>query len=591
MNTYIIPAVDSAVGNGNTTFPRYDGMLNEIASCAFIRPSYLSSRFDTFNPNGSGLMSSWTYTAIGFRKDDLSFLDNKKILSIRLRLYVVDASPLNHTVTMYCPTGAAFVTGATTGACAYSAASGADALPMAENPDSLVGWRSFTVPGLAVLKGVVQRGVRVDDQGTLASPKLATYFLAYAHTHATYAPYIEVQYEDEYTPPVCAALEPSATVVDSDLPVTFRWSYTQSVNAPQTHVSIQVRKTGGNWQNILTKSATSAQAYTAPSGITLRGECQWHVQVFCTAGGVASEWSDVKSFLSTGSPGAPVITGVSPTPLCTVTWQQDAQTGFELYLDGAGGPLWHSGQRLSAEHSLTLPMLLENGGYTLRLRTLNAQGRWGPFASAGVLVANTPAGSIAANCVPEGDALRLGWTPDRAFDAYAILRGGVEIARVDGAETTYLDREALGLVRYVVRGILGRGYTDSNPFSGTCAVAHAVIGAAGGGDFIPLELRYDAPPRHRQSRAARVRYVQYEGAALPAAYGYGGQNRAHTLQFTLAERAHYDALLALVGRDVLYKDREGDVFAGVLDGVSADSGGGFDVTLTLTETKAVVGYA
>lgn len=584
MNTYIIPSVDSAVGNGNTSFPRFDGMLNEIPSCAFIRPAYLSSRFDTFNPGGSGAMFSWAFTAIGFRKDDLSFLDNKRIRSIRLRLYVIDASPLNHTVTMYCPAGAAFISGATNGACAYNAASGADALPMSDNPDSLVGWRSFTITSLAVLKGVVQRGVRVDDQGTLASPNLATYFLAYPHSHAANAPYIEVQYEDEYTPPVCAALEPSATVVDSDLPVTFRWSYAQSVNAPQTHVSIQVRKTGGSWQNILTKFATSAQSYTAPSGITLRGECQWHVQVFCTAGGVASEWSEVKSFLSTGSPGAPVITNVSPTPLCIVTWQQDAQTGFELYLDGPDGQLWHSGQRLSAEHSLTLPMLLADGGYTLRLRTLNAQGRWGPFASASVLVKNTAVGGIAAACAPEGGSLRLAWTPDGAFDAYAILRDGAEIARVDGAATTYLDREALGLARYVVRGILGRCYTDSNVAAGTCAVAHAVIGDAAEGEFIPLEVRYDAPPRHRQSRAARVRYVQYEGAALPAAYRYGGQSRAHTLQFTLAQRAHYDALLALVGRDVIYKDREGDVFTGVLDGVAADSGGGFDVTLTLTET-------
>lgn len=597
MNTLSIPCTDGAVGNSNTANARYDALYTSVPSCAYLRPAYLSSRFDSHAPNGTGLFSGWTHVALAFRQDDVSFLESKRLASAILWVNILSATPSNHAVSAICPTGAAFAAGAAVGACAFTAAGGADVLPPVD-ATHLAGWKGFRIGSLAVLKNVLQRGVKLEDLGP-GSNAVAS-FTAYPHLHATLAPYVEVQYEDEYTPPLCQALEPAATVVDSDLAVSFLWSYQQAVNAPQTHVSIRVRKTGGPWQDVVSKRPQTAQTYTAPGGIALRGECQWQVQVFCTAGAVASAWCDVKSFLSTGSPAAPAITGALGAPRCTLTWQQDAQTGFEIALLAADGgtSIYQSGQRLSAERAFTFPFLLADGSYTAQVRSLNAQGRWGPWASAQIRVENAPVGAITATATPGGGfpdsgggfadgTIALCWQPSRDFDGYHILRDGTLIATLPAGQTGYTDRLALGLCRYVVRGLVGRHYTDSACCAATLAVPHALLGPVAAGPFIPLTLRRDAPPLHRQTRRANCRFVQYENGALPVAYTGCGQRRAHTLCFTLQSRAHYTALLALVGQPVIYKDREGDVFCGLLQGVCAQSGGGFDVEIGIVEVGGI----
>ena len=581
MNTYIIPAIDSAVGNGNTAHARLDGTFQEVSPCAFVRRDYVSSRYDSFTPGGTGAFGGWTYTALAFRQDDLSFLDTKKFYSATLWFYVIGAAPALHSLSASSPLKARFFPGDVSGACAYNGSGGSETMPLTNADSTLLGWRSFSISSLSALKNIALRGARLEDAGHTYG-KVA-YFYGHGHQSQTHAPYIEVKYQDENTKPLCEALSPSATVVDADFPVTFNWSYQQAVNTPQTHATLHVRNPGGPWHTVADKIATSEPTFTAQNGLPLRGDCQWHVQVFCSGGTVASDFSPVKSFLCAGSPAAPAITSAKGEPRCTVTWQQQAQTGFELFAEDENGLVWHSGQRLSAEKSVTLPLLLPDGTYTLRLRTLNAQGRWGPFATAQTAVKNIPAGRIFAQCQKNPRGLGIQWTAQGTFDGFEILQDDAVIARLPADACSFTHRMALGACRYVVRGIAGRHYTLSDPCAGNFSVDFAVIGQEGDGDFIPLEVRYDAPPLHRQNRSADARFLQYEGGNLAVGYVAAGQQCTHTLYFTLENRAHYQALLSLVGQRVIYKDRQGDAFCGILAGVCTDSGGGYDAVLSITE--------
>ncbi len=336
MNTVRIPCVDSAIGNSNSLSAVKDALGNNVPPCAYIRPAYLSCRYESLS---GGLWRGWAFLALAFGQDDLDWLESKKIVSIRMFLRVMSASPAEQFLSASCPATAAFARGAASGACQYNVDSGADSLTAA-SVSLAAGWKEFRINGLAALQNVVRRGVRIEAMGP-GTPRAAS-MVAYAHTDAAYAPYIEVQYEDENTPPVAEALEPAAVVVDSDREITFRWRYQQAVNAPQTHVSIQVRLAGQAWQDLLTKHALAAQSYTLANGVLLRGECEWRVQVFCAGGAVQSEWSAARGFLCTGSPAAPVITGVRARPVCVVHWQQDTQSGFEAQLLDAGGAVAHS---------------------------------------------------------------------------------------------------------------------------------------------------------------------------------------------------------------------------------------------------------
>lgn len=515
MKTYNISCADAAVGNSNAKYPRYDGMYNNVASCAYIRPTYLSSRYDSYSDTDKGLYSGWTHIALAFRQEDMSFLESKKILGITMWIYVISATPANHSLIAMCPTGASFISGATSGACSFNSANGAEILSVLD-PGKMTGWKGFGIGSLAMLKNVIKRGVKVEDTG--AGSAAVAYFSAYTQGSASYAPFIEVRYEDEFTPPVCQGLEPAANVVNGDESVTFKWSYQQAANAPQTHVSIKIKKPGQSWQNIVTKQAQSGQTYTQEAGLGIEGECQWQVQVFCTDGAVESAFSEIKSFLALASPGMPAITGADGTPKCTVSWQQNLQTGFEVWLCQAADEevLYKSGQRLSTLRQFCFPFLLKDGNYTVKVRSLNAQGRWGPFAKTGISVKNAPTGQIAATAAAQSSGvIKICWQADKAFESYQILKNGQLFAELESGQTSCVDRFALGLCRYVVRGILGKNYTDSAVCASTFWVEYALIGGLKSGDFVPLEMRKDAPPLHRQIKVANCQMVQYENTVCP----------------------------------------------------------------------------
>lgn len=63
------------------------------------------------------------------------------------------------------------------------------------------------------------------------------------------------------------------------------------------------------------------------------------------------------------------------------------------------------------------------------------------------------------------------------------------------------------------------------------------------------------------------------------------------LFFTLGSRKNYDDLMLLFGEEIIYKDGQGDVFSGILQKILAESGTGFDVSITIIETERGDGFA
>lgn len=116
-------------------------------------------------------------------------------------------------------------------------------------------------------------------------------------------------------------------------------------------------------------------------------------------------------FALVGQSDAPEITDVSQDSYPTIEWTSTGQISWEMIISNALGVVYKTGMVLGDDQSFTVPILLEDGGYSIELRYVNAYGlisEWGsafvdlqptkPDAPTGIIVSARTDFGVSVSC-------------------------------------------------------------------------------------------------------------------------------------------------------------------------------------------------
>ena len=381
------------------------------------------------------------------------------------------------------------------------------------------------------------------------------------------------------------AVSPRGVRVDGDTNQTFSWDYDSPTGTPQTKAELQVSYDGGGkWQALVTAQGDVRQT-TVSAGTLEAGVAAWRVRCF-NSDGNPGEYSAAAYIIVAKKPLPPSYVTTNARPRLSVEWASVNQQGYQVRVISTGQLVFDSGTVFGLEKQLTLPEFLQDGGFTAQVRIIDKQGLWSDWVSIDGSVQNVPAEPISASTAKRRFGVSVEWTTEGEYRAFYLLRDGIPIGKAGAEAREWTDWAANGKHWYTVRGVKDDGYyTDSNAVVGITSVPYGAI--CKWGDFtnwMVLKLHEGGPFVHSEKRAAGIEYVQYAGRALPVAYETGWKTVSHTVEYTVRQKAEWDALKALEGQTVLYKDYRGDRVIGTLESVEAEHSKRINFNLTIQET-------
>lgn len=409
----------------------------------------------------------------------------------------------------------------------------------------------------SVIKNLVENGLIITAAGA-SYPQARIYGI-----ESSSAPYIEIEYLSDDTPPTVSPLSPVSDVVNGDKPITFTWSYSQDVNEPQSHYSIQ-QQTSSGWQNLIPKTAGTAHTATVPAGTFTAGQAAWRVMVWSQNGTVASQWSDPAYIIVQSQPKAPNITSAGTSPSPTFAWQAAQQQGYEIILGD-----YQAGVKYGTEKTWTYPGTLQNGNVTFQIRVQNAQGIWSPWAGVETYISNISQGTVSLSGNVKDQAVSLAWTSSGlTASQYHVLRDGKVIATTQN--TVFTDYYSAGKCAYQVYAMLSGGYyTPSNVLTEIVKPKYAMISLASSISWIPLRIKSGGLPTYGSEMQAQAAFVHYQGRELPVAYTTGFLDKSYTYSFSFLRKEDMQAFAKLCGQMVILKTPQGERSIGILTGISA----------------------
>ena len=275
------------------------------------------------------------------------------------------------------------------------------------------------------------------------------------------------------------------------------------------------------------------------------------------ADSVAGSWSDAVEFLVVAPPTTPTVLILDASPRPEIQWQTNEQEGYQVQLEGiydqilfGPGKTWRC------------PQYLDDGTYTVRVRSQNRYGLWSPWGTATIVVSNEPGSEIELS-VQFGHIAELSWT-SQGYDFYLVYRDGKPIARLTGEE--YIDEYSGGQTEYFIRGCYtdSSNYGQSNVVSGTVSAAVTMIKAVPDGQWIELPYStsmYSSISTTRRREASRM---SLQGRAYPVTEL--GEFYERSVSFSAAFFLQDDpGLQELLGRTVCVKAPDQDVLMATLD--------------------------
>lgn len=379
------------------------------------------------------------------------------------------------------------------------------------------------------------------------------------------------------------AVSPRGIKIDGDAAQVFSWTYESPTGTPQTKAELQVSYDGGGrWQELATDQGDVRQT-TIPAGTLEAGAAAWRVRGF-NSDGSPGEYSDGAYIIVSKNPLAPSYVTTNARPRLVVEWASTGQQGYQVQIKQNGKTVFDSGTLFGVDKQLTLTGFLPDGDFTASVRIIDKQGLWSDWTSIDGSVKNTPAEPISLASKSKWFGCKLEWYTEGEYQAFYLLRDGIPVGKSTGQEWT--DWTANGKHKYTVRAVKNDGYyTDSNDAVGVTSVPYGAI--CPWDDFSGwqvLKLHEGGPFAHSENRAAGIEYVQYAGRSLPVAYKTGWKTISHTVEYTVKKAAEWEALKAMEGRMVIYKDYRGARVIGMLESVDAEHTKRINFSLTIQET-------
>ena len=171
----------------------------------------------------------------------------------------------------------------------------------------------------------------------------------------------------------------------NDRDLTVAWEVSNNINRKEAYFYIEsstVTITDADNDSI-TASIIGADSYhifdtTDLEGLSV-GKCTVDIESVDNYGLTStSSWE----FDLTGETSAPEITSVSQNSYPTIEWTSESQIAWELQISNSKGIVYKTGMTPGSENEYTVPVLLEDGEYTLEMRYTNQYGivsAWGSY--------------------------------------------------------------------------------------------------------------------------------------------------------------------------------------------------------------------
>lgn len=374
-------------------------------------------------------------------------------------------------------------------------------------------------------------------------------------------------------------VSPSGAYLTGNEENTFSWEHVIATGTAQTRADLQYSADAGESWESLAAVTGAAQSVIIPADTLPGGALLWRVRT-CNSDGTAGEWSDPAPIVVYAAPPAPALLPVDPVPRPVLRWQSAEQQAFEARADGVS-----LGAVFGTAKEYRITRWLTDGAHTLGVRVQSSLGLWSEWSEVTITVSNVPPGAVALTARGVENGARLSWEAAGSFDAYLIYRDGEAIGET--SDNSWTDWFANGRHRYEVRGVSGEYYALSNEVWEWSVCRWGALSRVDLVRWIPLRLRSGGSPSHdaESSRTVTLRY--YDGRGLPVAEVSEFTDRTHTLAYTLRpnERHLLPSIRALLGKIVIYKNRDGARVTGVLGSLSEQQSGQItELTLAITET-------
>lgn len=459
-----------------------------------------------------------------------------------------------------------------------------------ESDDGMIGTPAQTNAEIRCKSGGTTKTIQVSGSATTATIPAGTFTesngqiqIAISTTAGGYAESTWITVNNTDQTGTSVAVSPRGVKIDGDAEQVFSWTYESPTGTPQTKAELQVSYDGGGrWQELATAQGNVRQT-TIQAGTLEAGAAAWRVRGF-NSDGSPGEYSDGAYIIVAKNPSPPSYVTTNARPRLTVEWASTGQQGYQVQVMQAHKTAFDSGTVFGLDKQLTVPDFLPDGNFTAKMRIIDKQGLWSKWTSIDGNIKNAPAEPISLTAKSRWFGVALEWHTEGEYQAFYLMRDGVPIGKATGREWT--DWTANGKHKYTVRGVKNDGYyTDSNIVVGITNVPYGAI--CHWGDFTSwqvLKLHEGGPFVHTENRSAGIEYVQYAGRALPVAYETGWKTVSHTVEYTVRKKAEWEALKALEGQTVLYKDYRGARVIGMLESVDAEHTKRINFSLTIQET-------
>lgn len=376
------------------------------------------------------------------------------------------------------------------------------------------------------------------------------------------------------------ALSPDNAVIDADVDNRFSWVYSNPYGTAPTGYEIEMSVNGGsNWQRI--QKETTANCYAIiPAGTFRKGNVQYRVRAFSQSG-IASEWV-VGNLTVRARPAAPSIYRVdTDTDRPTVSWESVDQEAYELKILDASGSMMYSHYAALPERYHKIKKRLDNEQYTATLTIwndfgLDSQTVQRQFTLAAVKPSKP---SIFGTALSTHNSLTFSHTTQKSV----LLRNGVAIADVSGLNS-YSDYTAPMSCEYCLRALNDTAFCDSDSLILNCPSRRATMSLFSDHNIrIMLIYKQGSPPERTSALSADCSLLQFAGRKRPVAE-YGDQLvRTKSLSYSLRNYADLNILRSMVGKTVVWNDKQDHMVACLSALNWGEHRGYIDVSFTITE--------
>lgn len=361
---------------------------------------------------------------------------------------------------------------------------------------------------------------------------------------------------------------PDQSYVRIDADNEFVWTHVNEFGTPQTRADLQMRTSGGDWQDLATVVGAS-QKVLIPGDTFISGTNQWRVRTYNTDD-IPGEWSAAITFVGVGAPPAPTIITITNAARPVVMWASFGQGGYQLQISKDGNSIWDSGIVSGGIRTHKIPAYLQNGMYIAQIRITNASMLWSAWAEQEFTIDVTGPAKPALTAEATAGAAVLAFAATGAEKLY-LLRDGIPIANVTG-KTEYTDYAALGSTVYVLRAVdASDNYTDSDPVGVTVAVPCVMMAAVDAlTEIVQMQMKKNDQPGVSRQKDVMGSAHYYAGRTRPVYRFSGFVGEQYSPAFYYTTSTDFARLEALIDKrlTILYRDNLGNKYYGVITGIT-----------------------